>query len=136
MLNIDTSSTQEQRKFGLLMAAAIALLGSVRWALHGFYALPVYWWSVAALFLLLGLLAPRVLRPVLVYWLKLALVLNWIMTRVFLTLAFYAILLPTGLVMRLFAEDPLKRKWKAAGESYWEVPEDQPQTLERYRQQF
>lgn len=136
MIHIDTSDRTEQRKFGLVMAAAITVLGTIRWALHGFTELPVYWYGVAAVFLALGLVAPPVLKPVFVLWMKLAVVLNWIMTRLFLGFAFYAMITPVRLCIRLFGEDPLKRQWKAPGDSYWEEPEDQPQDLDRYRQQF
>lgn len=136
MIHIDTSSRSEQRKFGLVMAAAIVVLGTLRWAFHGFAGFPMYWYSVAAVFLVLGLVAPPVLKPVFVLWMKLAVVLNWIMTRVFLGFAFYVLITPTRVCLRLFGDDPLKRAWKAPGESYWEEPEEQPQDLERCRQQF
>ncbi len=135
-IDIDTSDKKEQRKFGLLMAAAIMALGLIRWAFHGFSGFPVYFFIVASVFLLLGLLLPFTLKRVFDVWLRFAVVLNWFMTRLFLTVAFYMLIVPIGIIFRLFGEDPMKRKWKPESDSYWEEPEDQPSDFNRYRKMF
>lgn len=136
MIDIDTSSKKEQRKFGLVMAAAIVVLGLLRYALHGFSQFPLWFFVVAAIFAGFGLLWPRGLKPVFIGWIKFALVLNWIVTHLLLTIVYFLIIVPMGIVMRLFSEDPLKRKWLPKNESYWEMPEEQPEDFERYRNQF
>lgn len=136
MLDIDTSSRSEQRKFGLVMAAAIGILGMLRFALHGFNYIPTYFFMVALLFGALGLLCPRALKPVLIVWIKFALALNWVMTHVLLTVVYWLIITPMGLGMRLFSDDPLKRAWLPKTDSYWEMPEEQPTDLEQWRNQF
>ncbi len=138
MTHVDTSSKSEQRKFGIVMAVAITVVGLVRWLFHGLdmEALPSYFFSVAAVFLVLGLVAPKLLQPVFWGWMKFALAVNWVMTRVFLTIAFLLLLTPFRLLIRLFSDDPLKRAWAAEGESYWEAPEDQPKNVDRYRDQY
>ncbi|MCX5758909.1 MAG: hypothetical protein NTU83_10470 [Candidatus Hydrogenedentes bacterium] len=67
-MKLDSSSRTEQRKFGLLMAGVTTMVGLIRWALHGFAVLPVNFFGVAVAFLVLGLAAPPVLRPVLIVW--------------------------------------------------------------------
>ncbi len=136
MMHIDTSDRREQRKFGLLMAAAIAVLGLIRSALHGFEHVPVYFFAVAAVFLVLGLVAPVLLKPVFIAWMKFAELLNWVVTHVLLTFAWCVMMTPVRLLVSLFAEDPLKREWKQNGSSYWEPPEEQPKEVERYFNQF
>ena len=143
MLDIDTSSKSEQRKFGLLIAVALALLVFVRWLihgwLHGFAGLSTFSIAmlvVAAIFLVLGLLLPRALRPVFVLWMKFAEAVNWVMTRVLLTVAFYGMISPVRVLVQIFSEDPLKRKRLPDAPTYWEEPEDQPKEFDRYRQQF
>ncbi len=136
MINIDTSSRKEQRKFGLVMAAAICLLGLVRFALHGFAHFPVWFFAVAAVFAAFGLLLPGALRPVFVAWIKFAEGMNWVMTRLFLGIAFYLIITPMGLVMRMVSPDPLKRAWLPPGQTYWEDPDPQPEDLESFRNMF
>jgi len=138
MTIINTSDRREQRKFGLVMAAAILVLGMIRWLLHGvaWAVFPAYFVIVAGVFLVLGLAAPRALQPIFVLWMKLAFVLNCIMTRVLLALAFYLMITPVRVLVRIFGEDPLKRTWLPGSESYWEPPEEQPKEFDRYRNQF
>jgi hypothetical protein len=68
---------------------------------------------------------------------KFAEALNWLMTRVFLTVTWYLIITPTSLIMRLVGkEDPLKRAWLAADATYWEPAEETGEGLESYKNQF
>jgi len=137
-MSIDTSNRREQRKFGLIMATAILVLGMIRWLFSGmaWAVFPAYFAIAAGVFLVLGLVIPRALQPVFVLWMKLALVLNWIMTRLLLALAFYLMITPVRVLVRIFGEDPLKRTWLPESESYWEPPEEQPKEFDRYRNQF
>ena len=137
MTKPDTGSRTEQRKFGLVMAAAFCALGLLRWAIHQFTAFPIWFFVIGALFAVLGLAAPRVLQPVFVVWMKFAEALNWVMTRVFLTVAWCLIITPTGLIMRLGrGEDPLKRAWLPAGTTYWEDAEEMGEGVESFKNQF
>ena len=67
---------------------------------------------------------------------KFALALNWVMTRVLLTIAFYLLVTPVALVYRLVAGDPLKRRWEPSESTYWEPPDEQPSDIDAYRNQF
>jgi len=117
------------------MAAAIALLGLLRWSLHGFAPFPLYFGGVAALFLGAALLAPALLGPVLAVWMKFALLINGIMTRLLLALAFYLMITPVRIIIRVFGEDPLKRAWLPRSSTYWQDAEEQPEEFDRYRYQ-
>ena len=112
-------------RFGLVMAGAFAIV-SLLLALRGSAAWP-YTAGLAGFFLLAGLLAPAVLRPVERIWMKFAAVLGFVMTNVLLTLVFFVGVTITGLVMRLFGKDPLGLGFEKDRESYWhEVEPDGP----------
>ena len=141
MINIDTSDRKEQRKFGVVMAVAFVLLGVLRMGVHyvRFGETGGYPWIlayIAAPFLVLGMFTPGLLRPVFVAWMKFALAINWIVTRVALTVVFFALIVPTRGILILLRKDPLNRAWAPEAESYWEEPEEQPEGLDRYRNQF
>ena len=80
--------------------------------------------------------SPIILRPVFKLWLKVAQTIGWFNTQLLLSIVFMLIFIPTGLIMRLFRKDPMKRKMLAE-ETYWE-----PYELEglkdrgRYERQF
>lgn len=132
--SINIADKREQRKFGLLMAAAFLVLGLIRWWLKG--AVPSVLFGIAAAFLLLGLVAPIVLKPVFAVWMRFALILNVVVTHILLTFSFVVMFVPTRVMLMLFSNDPLKRAYAPPGESYWEPPEEQPTDPERYKNQF
>ncbi len=95
-------------------------------------------WGLAGVggpLVLLGAAAPMVLRPVRDVWMTLALVMGAVMTRVILTLAFVLVFLPTGLLLRLFGKDLLRRRLEPDAETYWITRDDgraDRESLERY----
>ncbi|MFT4739234.1 MAG: hypothetical protein ACI83B_000264 [Sediminicola sp.] len=65
----------------------------------------------AALFIGIGSsLIPAFAKFVDWLWMKLALILGWINTRILLSVIFYVFLFPIALVSRLFSKDPLMLK--------------------------
>ncbi|MCH8204309.1 MAG: hypothetical protein IID09_04050 [Candidatus Hydrogenedentes bacterium] len=133
-MDVDTSNRKEQRAFGLVMAAAIVIVTLIHWLIRGDLATwPFY---VSGAFLVLGLAAPAALKPVFVVWMKFALVLNWIMTRLLLSIVFFLMITPTRLLMRIFSDDPLKRRFEPDAASYWEEPDEQPDDPARYENMF
>ena len=67
---------------------------------------------------------------------KFAPVLNWIMTRLLLSIIFYLMITPTRVLMRIFSDDPLKRRFEPDAETYWEEPDEQPDDPARYENMF
>ena len=136
MLQIDTSDRTEQRKFGIVVGIAFSLLALVRWWLHSFEELPYILFGISGFLVFFGVIYPPILKPVFIAWIKLALVLNWIMTRFFLTLAWVFMFTPVRVVIHFFGEDPLKRSYLPDQESYWEEADRQPRTLDEFRKMF
>jgi hypothetical protein len=105
------------RRFGFVMAAAFAVLAALLLWKHrpaGPYLL-----ALTAVFALLAAAAPRVLEPIEVAWMKLAGWLSIVMTFVVLTLAFFLVVTPLGLVRRLFGADSLHLKLDRSAATYW-----------------
>jgi hypothetical protein len=113
-----TRSGHELRRFGLVMAGAFGALGGLA-AWRGRPVGPVLL-GVAAAFLLLGLAAPRLLRPVEKAWMAAARVMGVVMTHVILTLFYYLVITPFGIAMRIAGRDSLGLKAAPARDSFWE----------------
>jgi len=128
------TGTREWRKFGLLFLGVFVLLAAyLLWKGHG------TWWIsavVAAAFGGTGLVAPSLLRWPHYGWMKFAGLLGWVNTRVLLTLFFFLVLTPVGLVMRLFGRDPLARRFAKGSGSYWEKRDGGMQGKERFENEF
>ena len=106
----------EGRRFGLTVGGAFLVLASLAWWRGRAHAC-VAFAAIGGLLLLGGLLLPASLGPVFRAWMGLAHLMSRITTPVFLGLLFYLVLMPVGLVMRLFGASPLPRP--GVGSSGW-----------------
>ena len=136
LINIDYRDRKEQRKFGLVIGGIFLLLGVVRFIFHGFCLSAQILGGIGIVLIILGLVIPPSLMPLFFIWLKVAELLNLIITHLLLFIVFYLILTPIGILYRLFVGDPLNRKWESERESYWEEVEVQPQNIDEFRRQF
>jgi hypothetical protein len=69
-------------------------------------------------------------------WMKLAEGMGWVMTRVLLTLFYFLVLTPFGLVRRLMGRPTLDTTWRTGKGSYWVDKEPVPSTIERYMKRY
>ncbi|MCX8066199.1 MAG: SxtJ family membrane protein [Candidatus Hydrogenedentes bacterium] len=136
IINIDYRDKREQRKFGLLIGSIFLVLGTIRFALHGFCLSAQILGGIGIVLILLGLIFPPALMPLFFLWLKIAEALNWVITKLLLLMVFYLILTPTGILYRVFKGDPLNRKWEPDRQSYWEEVDVQPKNIDEFRRQF
>lgn len=125
-----------ERSFGIVMSAAFGL-GAIWCAYvgHNDWIFPLG--GIAAGFLTLGFIAPRVLRPLNWLWFKFGLLLHHIISPIVMGGLFFLAVTPIGLWMRLSNKDVLRLKRKPVEEeSYW-IERDPPGPApESFRQQF
>ena len=104
-----TMSGPELRQFGLLFGAIlVSFFGLLLPFLIG-YKFPLWPWVVAPLFTAMALLAPTALTPFYLGWMRFGLIAAFINTRIIMFVLYYALFVPTGLVMKLFGRDALAR---------------------------
>lgn len=110
-------SPPELRKFGLIMAVFLIVFfdGLIPWIWN--IAPPTWPLIVAAVLSFFALVRPVWLNPFYLVWMKFANVLGWINTHIILSLIFFVLISPTGLVMRI-RRDPMRRKWDKTVTSY------------------
>lgn len=75
--------------------------------------------GVSFLFFVFAFGAPAYLKFPNMLWLKLGLLLNRIVSPVILSVLFFLVFLPTGLLLKLFKKDILGLKLDRAARSYW-----------------
>jgi hypothetical protein len=113
---VNSTSTKEIRSFAWIVSAALLLIA----AYQGWRGAAQWVWitllAIAAVLLLGAAVAPSLLRPVYRAWMRLGEVLAWVNTRIILTLVFFLVVTPIGLVMRLFGRSPMAAR---RGDSYW-----------------
>jgi hypothetical protein len=113
---IEVKSSSE-RTFGLAFAALFTLIAAWRWWKGTPFA---EWWLVGAvLFALAGLVAPGILAPLNRAWVKLGLLLFYVINPLVLGILFYLVFLPIGLVLRWSGKDPLRLRFDSSAHTYW-----------------
>lgn len=128
------SGRKQLRDFGITLGIVLGLLGGLFfWREKEPYP---YLLILAGVFLLLGVGAPILLKPLHKAWMSLSVLLGWLMTRVVLTLLFYGVFTPFGAVARLFGKQFLEFKWDRSCKSYWIERERRPIRKSDYERPF
>lgn len=122
------------RKTALVVAAVLFLIG-----LWNFYrsheTSAIVFTILGGLMVIMGLLFPKAARLFHIYWMKLAVFLGHINSRILLTVLFYLVFVPYNLVLRATGYDLLKRRGGKL-ESYWTGRKTTRQSKERFERLF
>ena len=129
------ASPSELRRFGLTVGGMFLLLGLASWW-RGHEWPPRVFWTVGALLVVPGLLFPAVLGPVQRGWMRFAMVLGEVNSRIILTVMFFLVFAPFGWILRTFFRDPLDRSLEGDESTNWIKRESVPMDRARYEQQF
>lgn len=126
-----TMSIKELRKFALVTGGMLVLFFDLLIPWIWGVGMPKWPLIVAAILIGMALAVPAALRPVYKIWMLFAEALGWVNTRIILSVIFFLIFFPIGLIMRMF-NDPMRRKFDQAAHSY-RVPSNptKPENMER-----
>ena len=114
--NINSSKT-ELRKFGFTVGGVLLIIGIV--LLYFEKSSHPYFLGIGGLLIILGAVLPKILLPIQKAWMALAVDLGFIMTRVILSILYYLVITPIGLLAKLFGKDFLDRKIEKDKNTYW-----------------
>jgi hypothetical protein len=136
MFHVDHHPSRRQLAvFGIAWFLFFAVVGTI--VLLKISSLPAAStiWTLAVAVPLAGCVFPELLRLVYVGMTYVAMPIGWVVSHVVLALVYYLVLTPTGLLMRLFGYDPMRRRFDPAAKTYW-IPREQPEDVGRYFRQF
>jgi len=128
------STTKELKSFGLSIGLALVLLSLfLFWKEKGSY---FYFLIIGNVFVILSELYPKILKPIQKPWMMFVTILGFLMSRVILSIIFYIVVTPLGLILRLFGKDFLDLK--TAKSSYWNHRDNIEEKVqkENYEKQF
>ena len=124
--DLDTTRTK-LRRFGLAFGSGLTLLGGLLWWREK--AAAPYVLGVVGVVILLALVWPRGLSPIERVFSRVARAVTAALTYVVLTLTFFLVITPIGLLMRLLGKDSLAMRADPERESFWiAVEPDGPTT--------
>jgi len=111
------------RSFGLLFTLVFGLVGA--WMAWRRVAAYPWWLGASAATLLVTLVWPSLLAPFNRAWMKLAELLNRIVSPLVLGILFFGLVTPIGFLRRLSGWDPMSSRYDAQAKSYW-IERDPP----------
>ena len=82
---------------------------------------PIRIWSavISIIFLILGIINSKLLTPLNKIWFKFGILLGNIVSPIVMGILFFAVVTPTGLILRVFGKDLLGKKFDKEKKSYW-----------------
>lgn len=124
----------ELRKFGLSVGGIFLVLASISWW-RGHVWPPLVMATVGTMLFVPGAVVPRVLGPVERRWMIFAEALGRFNARIILTVLYYLLITPIGVVRR-WRTDPLDRRLHDGRTTSWVPRPTVAVDPARYRQQF
>lgn len=121
-----------ERSTGLVFAAVATIIAAI------WFASPFVFWPAATIgtaFAAVSLLAPSILAPLNRAWFAFGLFLNKIVSPVVMFILFATVMVPAGLIMRLF-RDPMQASRTSERSSYWLTRDPEVQRSASMNNQF
>lgn len=120
------------RFFGLTFFVVFLIIAL--WPLLGHNPIRLPFLGIALAFLGIALITPAWLGPLNRLWLKFGALLHSITNPVILGIMFFLVILPIGVLMRLFGKDFLRLRFNSSASTYWirrEPPGPEKDSLNR-----
>ena len=96
-----------------------------------------WYWIIAGAVLCLFRLITPLFRSIYSSWLAFSVILGYFVSRILLTIIFFLVITPMGLIFRVIGKDPMERKLDRKAISYWNKKEQEANpSIERYEKQF
>ena len=125
---------RELRKFGWLVGGVFTALAALMWLRHKTYF--PYFLVPGVMLMAFGFLRPKALKYVYIAWMSVAIAIGFVVSNVILTVFFFLVITPIGLVTRLFGKDFLALKIDREAPTYWIPRERATKTAGEYERQF
>ncbi len=119
------SSPKKLREFAFVVGGVLCAIGVLLlWRGRENYA----WFLFAGMLLAgIGVVASALLMPLQKAWMTLAILIGWVMGRVLLSILFFLVLTPLGVILRLMGKDLLGLRRDPSKKSYWNIRSQDPQ---------
>ena len=128
------SEKSDLRKFGIIVGIVLLIIA-------GFFFLKEkesfqLFLTIGTVLFVTGIVIPFTLKPIYWVWMVFSTILGWFMTRVILSLLFYVILTPIGLIARSIGKQFLNLKMDHSKQSYWNMKTVEASNTQNYEKQF
>lgn len=127
-------TTRELRQFSVLAGSILLAIGAVQFWRADSHESALAWCGAGVLFILVGLLFPRVVQPVFLGLMAVTMPIGHLVSTLVLGIVYFAVFTPMAVLFRLIGRDELRLKYPA-GSSCWK-PVEPVSDIKRYLKQF
>ena len=126
------AGTKELRSFGLLVGGVFSVIGAWPLLMRGE---PFRLWAIGlgGVLILLGVVMPSVLAPLHKAWMWIGHILGWINTRILLSIVFYGLVTPMGILFRLMGKDTMRQAFAQDSPTYRVLKKPRPRGHMKYQ---
>lgn len=117
-----TKNTLSNRLFGLIFAIIFLLIGLFPWLNGG----EVNLWlaMLSGLFFILAVAFHQRLTKLNQLWQRFGNMMHKLVSPILMGVVFFGTVLPTGIALKMFSKDPMRRKYQTNVTSYWQEREE------------
>lgn len=116
--NLDSSSVS-LKKFGVWVGVVFMFISVFLFFRTVYPAAGLICGLFAAFLILSGIIYSPFLKRIYIIWMTAAFTLGWFMSRLLLSIIFFVIITPTGLVLRIFKKDLMNIRQREERVTYW-----------------
>lgn len=128
------STKKELRNFGLVVGGVLVAIGAfLYWKERP--ANP-YFLIIGGVLAFAGLILPSILKPFQKVWMGFAVVMGFFMTRVILTVLYFAVLTPLAIAAKISGKKFMELKIPKDKDSYWNLRDVKEIDKKDYERQF
>jgi hypothetical protein len=121
--------------FGALLPVVFGVLGYLLGRRIGSVVVMQTLWVTGMALTIAYFVVPTIQRRVFVGWAYATYPIAWTISHAILVAVFFVVITPIALLVRVFTQDPLARKFDRGARSYW-IAREHSRGAERYFRQF
>ncbi|MCW8132879.1 MAG: hypothetical protein KIS92_21205 [Planctomycetota bacterium] len=118
-INRDPDDRQLRQFAGIWFPLMCGLIGYALWRRFAIPDAAYGVWGLGGLVFVAGLAAPKLVKPLFVGLMYLTFPIGFVVSHVLVFAAFFLVLTPMGLLLRLFGYDPMKKSFDPSARTYW-----------------
>ena len=118
------------KSFGIVFFIVFLIIAF--WPFVSFSTFKIWPLLISIIFLILGLMNSKILSPLNKIWFKFGILLGSIVSPIVMSIIFFVIITPIGIIMKMLGKDLLNKKYNKQN-SYWIIKDNSKNSM---KQQF
>ena len=116
------------KSFGIVFFVVFLIIAF--WPFANLTSFKIWPLIISIIFLILGLMSSKILSPLNKIWFKFGILLGSIVSPIVMSIIFFVIITPIGIIMKMLGKDLLNKKYNKQN-SYWIIKDNSKNSMKR-----